>query len=308
MDKTITLQEVTQQWLKAKKSLVKHSTYCVYTLIAHTHLLPVFGECTEIEESTVQKFVIDKISSGLSRKSVKDILATLKAIVKFGVKHNSFPHIPWEISFPTDTEHKPLPVLSLTDHRRLMRYLLEGPCPQNIGVLLSLCTGMRIGEVCALKWSDVDLTRHIITVGQTIGRIYNIESKTTERIITSPKTRTSNREIPICKELMTAMRRVKKTTKDSVFVVGNGTNPKEPRIYRDFFSRLLKRLGIPKIVFHGLRHTFATRCIECLCDYKTVSVILGHSNVSTTLNLYVHPNLDQKKRCMDRMSKFMGVL
>jgi len=90
-------------------------------------------------------------------------------------------------------------------------------------------------------------------------------------------------------------------------VVGTSTQSKEPRSYRDYFGRLLKRLDIPHLVFHGLRHTFATRCIESQCDYKTVSVILGHSNVATTLNLYVHPNLNQKKRCIDRMSNFLGI-
>ncbi|MFC2269918.1 MAG: tyrosine-type recombinase/integrase, partial [Porphyromonas endodontalis] len=90
-------------------------------------------------------------------------------------------------------------------------------------------------------------------------------------------------------------------------VVGTSIHAVDPRTYRDSFSRLLKRLQIPPIVFHGLRHTFATRCIECQCDYKTVSTILGHSNVATTLNLYVHPNLQQKKRCIDKMSKSIDV-
>ena len=93
----------------------------------------------------------------------------------------------------------------------------------------------------------------------------------------------------------------------SPYVVGTSIQSKEPRSYRDYFGRLLKRLDIPHLVFHGLRHTFATRCIESQCDYKTVSVILGHSNVATTLNLYVHPNLNQKKRCIDRMSNFLGI-
>lgn len=172
---------------------------------------------------------------------------------------------------------------------------------------MALCTGMRIGEVCALKWTDVNMQLRIITVRSTIGRIYDYEKKATERLLTSPKTRTSNREIPICRELLTALRAIRKSAPNALYVVGCGETAKEPRTYRDYFARLLTRLNIPKIVFHGLRHTFATRCIECQCDYKTVSTILGHSNVSTTLNLYVHPNIEQKKRCIDKFSKSLGL-
>ena len=169
-----------------------------------------------------------------------------------------------------------------------------------------LGTGMRIGEVCALKWEDVDFAQKTIIVKHTVGRIYNCELKSTERVHSSPKTKNSYREIPISKQLLQALKMVRKQSQ-SPYVVGTSTQSKEPRSYRDYFGRLLKRLDIPHLVFHGLRHTFATRCIESQCDYKTVSVILGHSNVATTLNLYVHPNLNQKKRCIDRMSNFLGI-
>ncbi|KAA2596831.1 site-specific integrase, partial [Alistipes onderdonkii] len=233
-------------------------------------------------------------------------VAVLKSIVKYGNKHGIFHFEEWEIEYPTDTENKLLPTLSLNHQRILMNHLIEQPTQQNIGVLLALCTGMRIGEVCALQWEDVDFTQRIITVRHTVGRIYNCELKTTERIHTSPKTKNSCREIPISKQLFQSLKTVRKQSQ-SPYVVGTSTQSKEPRSYRDYFSRLLKRLNIPHLVFHGLRHTFATRCIESQCDYKTVSVILGHSNVATTLNLYVHPNLSQKKKCIDRMSKFLGM-
>lgn len=259
-----------------------------------------------IAECDVQQFVIDKCASGLARKTVRDMVAVLKSIVKYGNKHGIFHFEEWEIEYPTDTENKLLPTLSLNHQRILMNHLIEQPTQQNIGVLLALCTGMRIGEVCALQWEDVDFTQRIITVRHTVGRIYNCELKTTERIHTSPKTKNSCREIPISKQLFQSLKTVRKQSQ-SPYVVGTSTQSKEPRSYRDYFSRLLKRLNIPHLVFHGLRHTFATRCIESQCDYKTVSVILGHSNVATTLNLYVHPNLSQKKKCIDRMSKFLGM-
>ena len=306
MNKKKTFQDVSKIWCDAKRPIVKHSTMCAYLLTLQTHLLPWFGTMETIAECDVQQFVIDKCASGLARKTVRDMVAVLKSIVKYGNKHGIFHFEEWEIEYPTDTENKLLPTLSLNHQRILMNHLIEQPTQQNIGVLLALCTGMRIGEVCALQWEDVDFTQRIITVRHTVGRIYNCELKTTERIHTSPKTKNSCREIPISKQLFQSLKTVRKQSQ-SPYVVGTSTQSKEPRSYRDYFSRLLKRLNIPHMVFHGLRHTFATRCIESQCDYKTVSVILGHSNVATTLNLYVHPNLSQKKKCIDRMSKFLGM-
>ena len=173
--------------------------------------------------------------------------------------------------------------------------------------MIALCCGLRIGEVCALQWKDVDMTRRIITVAGTAGRIYNCDLMATEQYVSTPKTRNSNREIPISPLLFKALNVAKKQQRVEKYVVGEGSKAKEPRTYRETFSRILKRLEIPSIVFHGLRHTFATRCIESGCDYKTVSVILGHSNVATTLNLYVHPNLDQKKRCLQQLNKFLRI-
>ena len=301
-----TFQEVSKSWCKTKRQIVKHSTMCAYLLTLQTHLLPYFGAMTVITEDDVQQFVIHKLSCGLARKTIRDMVAVLKSIAKYGRKHKIFSFEDWEIEYPTDTEISRLSTLAIEHQRILMRYLIEKPTAQNIGVLLSLCTGMRIGEVCALQWQDVDFRQGIITVRHTVGRVYNCELKSTEKIQSSPKTRNSCREIPISKQLFLCLKMVKKSSV-SPFVVGTSEHSKEPRSYRDYFSRLLKRLGIPQIVFHGLRHTFATRCIESQCDYKTVSVILGHSNVATTLNLYVHPNINQKKRCVERMSKYIAI-
>lgn len=301
-----TFEEVSKIWCDAKRPIVKHSTMCAYMLTLRTHLLPRFGTMTGITENEVQQFIIDKLFSGLARKTVRDLVAVLKSVVRYGGKHKIFPLQEWELEYPTTTQTHCLPTLTLNHQRVLMRHLIEKPTSQNIGILLALSTGMRIGEVCALKWEDVDFNQKIIIVRHTVGRVYNCESRSTEKIQTSPKTKNSCREIPISKQLFRPLKAVKKTS-SSPYVVGTSIYSKEPRSYRDYFTRLLKRLGIPPIVFHGLRHTFATRCIESQCDYKTVSVILGHSNVATTLNLYVHPNIDQKKRCVERMSRFLGI-
>lgn len=307
MDTNLTFRDISDLWKENKRGMVKHSTYCAYILILKTHLLPSFGNATAITEADAQRFTLEKLQSGLSRKSVHDILAVLKAIAKYGAKHSCFDFPSWEIEYPTETSLRQLPVLSLTNHKKLLGELSSNPTTQNIGIMIALCCGLRIGEVCALQWQNIDLQRHVITVTNTVGRIYNCETMSTEQYVATPKTKSSNREIPIPPILLNALRKIKRQQDGGIYVVGNGLKAKEPRTYRETFTRLLKRLNMPQIVFHGLRHTFATRCIESQCDYKTVSVILGHSNVATTLNLYVHPNLEQKKRCLNRLNKFLHI-
>lgn len=307
MHNTLTFREIAELWRENRRSVVKHSTYCAYALILKTHLMPVFADSVSISEAEVQQFAFDKLEAGLSKKTVHDIIAVLKSIGRFGAKRGLLQMPSWDIEYPSDTSARVLPVLSLSDHKRLLNAIAAAPTLQNIGIMIALCCGLRIGEVCALQWKDVDMARRIITVAGTAGRIYNCDLMATEQYVSTPKTRNSNREIPISPLLFKALNVVKKQQRVEKYVVGEGSKAKEPRTYRETFSRVLKRLGIPSIVFHGLRHTFATRCIESGCDYKTVSVILGHSNVATTLNLYVHPNLDQKKRCISRMNKFLRI-
>lgn len=307
MQEKSTFRQIAELWKENRRKVVKHSTYCAYSLIIKTHLLPTFGDSVLITETKVQEFVFEKIESGLSVKTVHDIVAVLKSIGKYGAKHSLCAIPSWDIEYPTVAKSKPLPILSIHDHKRLLGIISNSPTTQNIGVLIALCCGLRIGEVCALQWENVDMKNRKITVAFTAGRIYNCETKATEQYLSSPKTSTSNREVPISPILYKALCGVRRLQKGDKYVVGDGYKAKEPRTYRETFSRLLKRHGIPQMVFHGLRHTFATRCIESGCDYKTVSEILGHSNVATTLNLYVHPNIDQKKRCIERMNKFLRI-
>ena len=164
---------------------------------------------------------------------------------------------------------------------------------------------MRIGEICGLRWDDIDTDSGLIRVRRTVERIYVPEGgrKHTELIIGPPKTRNSVRDIPMTSNLLEMVLPFKEASDGQSYVLTNSRRPTEPRTYRAYYRKLLEDLGIPHLKFHGLRHSFATRCIESNSDYKTVSVLLGHSNISTTLNLYVHPNMEQKRRCIDRMFK-----
>ena len=301
-----TFREVSILWKDEKRKLVKLSTISAYAIILENHLLPVCGDYSKvIEETDVQEFVFDKLNAGLNQKTVKDFLIVLKMVYRFGVKIGVMEHRDWDIKFPISQERTGIDVLSVGNHRKLVGFVAENFTFRNLGILLCLHTGMRIGEVCALKWEDIDIVQGVINVNRTIERIYIIENgnRHTELIISTPKTQNSIREIPLSKELIKMIKPLKKVVNSDFFVLTNESKPTEPRTYRNYYKSILQNLQIPLLKFHGLRHSFATRCIESQCDYKTVSVILGHANISTTLNLYVHPNLEQKKKCIEQMTK-----
>ena len=300
-----TVREIAAAWKEYKRPYVKQSTMAAYVLILENHVLPYFGDGDSLHEQAVQAFVLQKLESGLSVKTIKDILIVLKMIMKFGVKNEWMNYYEWDIKYPTTSTNKELEVLSVANHRKILNYIQSHFTFTGLGIYISLSTGLRIGEVCALKWSDINVTDGTITVSRTIERIYIIEGekKHTELVINTPKTKNSCREIPMSKELLAMIKPLKKVVNDDFYVLTNDERPTEPRTYRNYYKGLMAKLDIPKLKYHGLRHSFATRCIEAGCDYKTVSVLLGHSNISTTLNLYVHPNMEQKKRCITKMLK-----
>ena len=305
MENYTEFKKVVELWQADKQQYVKKSTFAAYSLLITNHLLPAFAGNADIHEEDVQQFVFKKLGEGLSQKSVKDILIVLKMVLRFGVKYNLIAHRQIDIRFPTERERQEVEVLSKANQRKIMEFVKSNFTFQNLGIYICLSAGLRIGEVCALTWDDIDTEQGVIYVTKTIQRIYyvgGIERKT-EVIIDTPKSKNSIREIPMTRDLLRIIKPLKKVVNGSFYVLTNSVAPTEPRTYRNYYKRLMKQLNIPALKFHGLRHSFATRCIESNCDYKTVSVLLGHSNISTTLNLYVHPNMEQKKRCVEQMFK-----
>lgn len=300
-----TIREIAVAWKEYKRPYVKQSTMAAYVLILENHIIPCFGDSDSLHEKDVQAFVLQKLKGGLSIKSIKDMLIVLRMVMKFGVKNEWMNYCEWDIKYPTTSGNKELEVLSVVNHKKILDYIQRHFTFPGLGIYISLSTGLRIGEICALKWSDIDVTESTITVNRTIERIYIIEGKKkhTELVINTPKTKNSCRQIPMSKELLAMVKPLRKVVNDDFYVLTNSERPTEPRTYRNYYNKLMTKLGIPKLKYHGLRHSFATRCIEVGCDYKTVSVLLGHANISTTLNLYVHPNMEQKKRCIAKMFK-----
>lgn len=305
MKEQMKIKEITCLWKEEKRKYVKQSTYVTYVALIDKHIVPYFGEKEEILDDDIQNFILVKIDEKLSQKTIKDVIMVLKMIVKFGSKNNYINYHEIEAIFPTEREKKKLEILSVNDQKKLNNYLKENMNFKNLGIYICLCTGLRIGEICALKWKDVDVEKRIFVVGKTMQRIYNYNKINTELIVSEPKTVNSYREIPLTSELYKIIKSFKKYLNEDYYVISNDINPIEPRTYRNYFKKVLIQLNIPIIKFHGLRHSFATRCIESNCDYKTVSVILGHSSITTTMNLYVHPNIDQKRKVILKMEKLL---
>ena len=300
-----TFEEIVVLWQADKKQYVKRSTYSAYSLLIFNHLLPAFRGVNDVTEPLVQEFVFTKLQQGLSRKSVKDILIVLKMILRFAVKHGFMVHREIDVKFPTERERHEVEVLSRSSQKYLMEYIRGHFTFMNLGIYICLSAGLRIGEVCALAWDDIDVEAGVIRISKTIQRIYVVDgpARHTELVIDAPKSRNSIRDIPIAKDLLKMVKPLKKIVNGGFYVLTNSDAPTEPRTYRNHYKRLMKHLDLHAPKFHGLRHSFATRCIESHCDYKTVSVLLGHSSISTTLNLYVHPNMEQKKKCVEQMFK-----
>jgi len=303
-----TFSQIVVLWKTDKKQYVKKSSFSAYSLLLENHLLPHFGHHIFIEEAEIQAFVFVKLEQGLSQKTIKDILIVLKMVLKYGAKNKWIENYTFDVQFPTEREKNQLEVLSRSHQKKVMQHIQEHFTFRNLGVFICLSSGMRIGEVCALTWEDIDTENGIIYIRKTIQRIYIIDEdvRKTELLIDTPKTKNSIREVPMSRDLLRLLKPIKKIVNPSFFVLTNDAKPTEPRTYRSFYKNLMQDLGMPDLKFHGLRHSFATRCIESKCDYKTVSVLLGHSNISTTLNLYVHPNMEQKKKAIDQMFRNLG--
>lgn len=235
-------------------------------------------------------------------------MSILRNILQYAEQHN--------IVIPCDarsihigrSQKKDLRVLSLDEQKRLCNYLYSDLNGYNLGILLCLFTGMRIGEVCALTWNDISLSEKTIHISKTLQRIQNHNGETTKTriVITSPKSTCSIRIIPIPENLVTLLVRYQ-TVSTGFFMTNSECKFIEPRTMQNHFKAVLKECSIAPANYHALRHTFATRCIELGFDIKSLSEILGHASVNITMNRYVHPTLTLKKENMDRLSALLAV-
>ena len=291
---------VTEEWLKYKKNTVKKSTYYNYSYSVAKYLYPSFAGKNITKIKNYNNF-IEELSDTLSPKTVRDIVTKLKEIINFyEEEHNTKINVK-KMSLPKINK-KEIQILSNKEKQKLEKYCIEQNSLKSLGILICLNTGLRIGEVCALRWENIDFESKKIHIEKTIERIYSKEENKTIVIIDTPKSITSVRTIPINSKLYNILKQIRGKSKKTDFVLtGSREHYVEPRNYQYHFKEILKRSKVKKYKFHTLRHTFATNCIEAGMDIKSLSEILGHADVSITLNIYVHSSDKAKRKYLEKI-------
>lgn len=304
------VSEATEVWLASRERLLKPSSVAKYRNLVQRHILPLLGKLRicDLDRVTVSGFVralsCGQTGSGvqLTRKTVRDVLMILEKSVRFA----------GELSFSVEKNElsgktgggKRITVLSEREQKRLEEQLLTDTDEKKLGLLLCLYAGLRIGEICAMRWECIDLCEKTLSVNVTMQRLQIAGAASGQRtgvIESSPKSEDSRRTVPIADFLIEQLLK-RKPRLQSAYLLTGSEQYIEPRSYENYYKRVLSAAGIPICNFHTLRHTFATRCIESGADAKTVSVLLGHSTVRMTLDRYVHPTMNAKQASINRMA------
>lgn len=301
----INMEELFKEWLSMKENTVKPSTKVTYDYFIEKHFIPYFRnvKVMYLTSELVQDFVSER--SSLSPKTVHDMLSLLIQIIKYAQSKKYINYFDFNsIAYPK-LQSKELPVLKNSEFIKLVNYVQIHFEIQKIGILLSLFMGLRLGEICALQWKDINFTEETMHINKTMQRLKNTDKNAetkTKIVIDVPKTQKSIRDIPIPSFLMTLLKEYR--SNDNSYILTCTTDYIEPRTYQKKFKTYLEEAGIPDINFHALRHTFATRAIEQEFDIKSLSEILGHSSVKFTLERYVHPSDEYKKMNLEKLAVF----
>lgn len=294
----ISVRDLFTEWHQIISNRVKPSTLANYRMKAEKHIIPAFGGimCHEITTKAVYDFINAKINSGLSARYVSDIIILLKSLFKYAKRTYRIPSPLDGIVVPKPAKRE-IRLLNLQEQEKLNLYIGMNFSLISLGIILANDMGLRVGEVCGLKWSDIDLEKRILTVRRTVQRVaVNDGISKTKVMIMPPKSATSAREIPIPGSIFPMLQ--SNATAGENYVLSGNAKPIEPRKMQYHFARILKKAGLKAVTFHSLRHRFASRAVEVGFDIKTLSEILGHSKVELTMNLYVHSSMDRKRSCM----------
>lgn len=304
--KPITLRNWMTRWLESEIApAVKASSYQTYLAQARNHILPLLGDCYLhlLTTDIVNGFTAQLYHKGLSAQTIKAIGRLLSGALKRGVEMGFLSHNPCKTVHGHPSVCNQQRVLSRHEQQLVHT---EAQKQENLPVLLALYTGMRLGEICALQWSDIDWENGTIWVNRTVQRIrcahQNGSTHQTTLWISTPKSAASHRIIPLTASLVQLLHKKAASSTQHTFIFTSNDRPIDPRTVQRHFAKFTTELGLVGVHFHTLRHSFATRLIELGVDTKTVSVLLGHSSVQTTLDFYVHSLLEQQRLAVNKLA------
>lgn len=294
------------EWLALRRGEVRESTYIKYSAMLEKHIKPKLGKYAlpALDTKAVEDFKWGLLDiDGLSPKTVKDIMLVLRAVLTYTSKQFPGLFLPVEFHYPK-IDRKEMRVLSPDEQKRLVSCLLTELDECRFGILLALLTGMRLGELCALRWENVSVPERTIKICATMQRLKNMEqdAEARTRLWTGkPKSDTSCRVIPMSEEAAGLCGRMQRYGPAAYILTGTG-EPMEPRTLQYRLEKYTRECGLEDVHFHTLRHSFATRCVEVGFELKSLSEILGHANTSITLDRYIHSSLDLKRENMNKLS------
>ncbi len=310
---TPTVRELFNVWICNRKNSIKQSTYSSYRSLYENYIDKSLGglRADRISAVGIADFTDNLIVSGgksgkpLSTVTVQTIVVLLKSVFRFGMVEYGICD-PFKAVVMPKADFKEVQVFDESHITKIKNSCdIHDLC--SVGVLLTLYTGMRIGELCALKWDDIDLANGTIKVSKTLCRIKNPsgDAPKTIIVITPPKSKKSLRSIPIPSCLIPMLSELKCHNSGEDYFLTGCNKYTEPRAFSEKYKHYLKRIGVPYKNYHVLRHTFATACIRQGVDVKTVSELLGHSSVKITLEKYVHPDMDMKRTQLEKLYSYL---
>ena len=307
--KPITVGELFAAWHLSRKNKVKQSTYANYLTLYNNYLSERFGSLRveNLNSFMLNRFMDDMLTNGgnkglgLSAITVQAVMILLRSVLEYGELEFDLPNAAKHITLPK-VKHSEISVFSEFEIRRI-RSSADLRNSNELGIVLTLFTGLRIGELCALQWGDFDIESQVIHITKTLFRIANQENKPRKTVIVidTPKSRQSVRDVPIPSFLLGEITMLKQLCSDEVFFLTCLPKPTEPRTYTERYRSLLKCINVPYRSFHTLRHTFATQCVKSGVDIKSLSELLGHSSVKIALDRYVHSDMQLKKQQLEKL-------
>lgn len=305
---------VAESWLESMAPRVKTSSTVKYRNILENYIFPRLGgksvdAITREDVSSFSTMLLlsgGKKENGLAPKTVSDILSVVKSVLEYAAWDGTVQTVGME-RFPVKQASKPMRILSQAEQDKFSRFLCGHLSFIHLGILVCLYTGIRIGEVCALKWGDISFEERHLYVRRTMQRLQDRDGDgmRTRILVDVPKSECSIRKIPLPDHII-QLAEPFQCPGDTYFLTGRRKVFVEPRTMENHFKAAIRACGIEDANFHSLRHTFATRCVELGFDIKSLSEILGHANVNITLNRYVHPSMELKKKNMERLSGLFG--